>query len=174
MKKILIAMAVMLPVSSFAASENTIHFQGEVTDQTCSVTVNDNAASPTVLLPTVASTALGVAAKTAGMTNFTIGVTGCTAPAADLEIGTVFIANNMTASGRIGNTGTAKNVSLQLVDPEDETTPLDLTGATSNAGLVLAKDATTATHDFAVEYYAEGVATSGTVLGSVQYAVSYQ
>ncbi|MGC6547647.1 fimbrial protein, partial [Escherichia coli] len=45
---------------------------------------------------------------------------------------------------------------------------------TGSPGLNLAANATSASYDFAVEYYAEGVATAGSVLGSVQYAVSYQ
>ena len=43
MKKHLIALAFLsAPTFAFAAP-NTIHFQGEVTDQTCSVTINGNA-----------------------------------------------------------------------------------------------------------------------------------
>jgi major type 1 subunit fimbrin (pilin) len=44
--------------SVFAASDNTITFQGEVTDETCSVAVNGNSASPVVLLPTVSASDL--------------------------------------------------------------------------------------------------------------------
>lgn len=57
MNKKIIALSVFVGLSSafsaFAASDNTITFQGEVTDQTCAVTVNGNAVSPVVLLPTV-------------------------------------------------------------------------------------------------------------------------
>lgn len=42
--------------SAMAISANTITFQGEVTAQTCSVSINGNDASPIVLLPTVAAT----------------------------------------------------------------------------------------------------------------------
>ena len=59
MNKKIIAMGVVFGLSSaasvFAASDNTITFQGEVTDQTSAVTINGNAASPVVLLPTVST-----------------------------------------------------------------------------------------------------------------------
>ena len=163
-----------LVLSTAALADNTIKFQGEVADQTCDISINGNASTPLILLPTVAATSLVAAGTTAGQTPFTIGLTGCTASGSATAIKTVFVGNNLTANGRMGNTGTAKNVSLRLVDPATPGTPLDLTGQTGAAGLVLAADATTAAHDFAVEYYSEGNAAPGSVLGSVQYSVSYQ
>lgn len=174
MKKIAFVMACAAVVSTSAMAGNTINFQGEVADQTCVVSINGNASTPLVLLPTVPTSSLATAGVTAGQTPFTISLTGCTAPTSATAIKTVFVGNNLNSSGRLGNTGSAGNVSLQLVDPASPTTPLDLTGQTGNAGLSLASGATTASHDFAVEYYAEDIATPGSVLGSVQYSVSYQ
>ncbi|AHG18612.2 fimbrial protein [Chania multitudinisentens RB-25] len=167
-------MVVGLVLSTAALADNTIKFQGEVADQTCDVSINGNASTPLILLPTVSSTTLATPGATAGQTPFTIGLTGCTASASATAIKTVFVGNNLTANGRMGNTGTASNVSLQLVDPSAPAIPLDLTGQTGAAGLSLAANATSASHDFAVEYYSEGTATPGSVLGSVQYSVSYQ
>ncbi|ERK10151.1 fimbrial protein [Serratia fonticola] len=163
-----------LVLSSAVLADNTIKFQGEVADQTCDISINGNASTPLILLPTVSTTALATSGATAGQTPFTIGLTGCTASASTVAIKTVFVGNNLTADGRMGNTGTAGKVSLQLVDPAAPTVPLDLTGQTGAAGLSLAANATSATYDFAVEYYSEGTATPGSVLGSVQYSVSYQ
>ncbi|AOX99421.1 fimbrial protein [Jeongeupia sp. USM3] len=176
MKKFAFAAAALsiIPALTFAASANTINFQGEVADQTCSVTINGNATTPMVLLPTVPASQLAASGSTAGQTPFTVGLTGCTAPASALSVKTVFVGNNLNTGNRLGNTGSATNVSLELVDPATPATPLDLTGQTGAAGLVLAAGATSASHDFAVRYYAEGAATAGSVLGSVQYAVSYQ
>ncbi|WP_197062143.1 MULTISPECIES: fimbrial protein [unclassified Serratia (in: enterobacteria)] len=173
MNKIAIV-AAGLVFSTTVLANNTIKFQGEVADQTCDISINGNASAPLILLPTVASTSLATAGTTAGQTPFTINLTGCTASASTTAIKTVFVGNNLTAEGRMGNTGTAGKVSLQLVDPAAPTVPLDLTGQTGAAGLSLAANATTAAHDFAVQYYSEGGATPGSVLGSVQYAVSYQ
>lgn len=170
----MVLMVAGLVVSTVALADNTIRFQGEVADQTCDISINGNASTPLILLPTVAATALTTAGSTAGQTPFSIGLTGCTASGTNTAISTVFVGNNLTANGHMGNTGTAGNVSLRLVDPVAPTTALDLTGQTGAAGLVLAAGATSASHDFAVEYVAEGIATPGSVLGSVQYAVSYQ
>ena len=163
-----------LALSTTALANNVIQFQGEVADQTCAVTIDGNASAPLVLLPTVPSSSLSAIGETAGQTPFTVGLTGCTATASATAIKTVFVGNNLTANGRLGNTGTAGQVTLQLVDPISPTTPLDLSGQTGSAGLSLAANATAASHTFAVQYYAEGPATPGSVLGSVQYSVSYQ
>ncbi|QIP90103.1 Fimbrial protein precursor [Serratia fonticola] len=163
-----------LVLSSAVLADNTIKFQGEVADQTCDISINGNASAPLILLPTVSTSSLATSGATAGQTPFTIGLTGCTASASTVAIKTVFVGNNLTADGRMGNTGTAGKVSLQLVDPAAPTVPLDLTGQTGATGLSLAASATSASYDFAVEYYSEGTATPGSVLGSVQYSVSYQ
>ncbi|TYN51001.1 type 1 fimbrial protein, partial [Salmonella enterica subsp. enterica serovar Typhimurium] len=46
--------------------DNTITFQGEVSDETCSVVINGNQAKPVVLLPTVSTKDLSEQGKTAG------------------------------------------------------------------------------------------------------------
>ncbi|MDA5483441.1 fimbrial protein [Yersinia intermedia] len=163
-----------LALSTTALANNVIQFQGEVADQTCAITIDGNASAPLVLLPTVPSSSLSAIGETAGQTPFTVGLTGCTVNASATAIKTVFVGNNLTANGRLGNTGTAGQVTLRLVDPISPTTPLDLSGQTGAAGLSLAANATAASHTFAVQYYAEGTATPGSVLGSVQYSVSYQ
>ena len=173
MKNIAIMVSGLI-LSTAALADNTIKFQGEVADQTCDISINGNASTPLILLPTVSTASLAASGDTAGQTPFTIGLTGCTVSASATAIKTVFVGNNLTADGRMGNTGTAGNVALQLIDPASPATPLDLTGQTGAAGLSLAANATSAAYDFAVEYYAEGVATPGSVLGSVQYSVSYQ
>ena len=163
-----------LVLSTAVLADNTIKFQGEVADQTCNISINGNASTPLILLPTVSTATLADPGATAGQTPFTISLEGCTASATTTAINTIFVGNNLTAAGRLGNTGTAGKVALQLIDPAKPTTPLDLTGQTGSPGLSLAANATSAAHDFAVEYYSEGAATPGSVLGSVQYSVSYQ
>jgi len=177
-KNLLVLTLAAAPAFAFAQSSNTIQFQGEVTDQTCTVAVNGNASSPTVLLPTVSTADLATAGGTAGETRFTIGLSGCMAPTTTARaINTVFVGNQVTTNGNLGNTGTARNVALQLLDPGNATTPFNLSGASGYAapGLSLAVGDTSASHDFAVRYITEnGSATAGSVLGSVQYAINYQ
>ncbi|WP_072011975.1 fimbrial protein [Trabulsiella guamensis] len=174
MKRTALAFICTIIISASATADNTIRFQGEVTDQTCTVSINGNPSAPLILMPTVSTSALATAGATTGMTLFSVDLTRCTASSSAKAIKTMFVGNNLTSNGRMGNTGTASNVSLQLVDPANPTTPLDLTGQIGAPGLNLAANATSASYNYAVEYYAEGTATPGSVLGSVQYAVSYQ
>ena len=175
MNKITLALALFSASTTFAmaASNNTITFQGEVTAQTCSVTVNGVEANPMVLLPTVSSADLDTSGKKAGKTTFTLGVSGCTADASDIDIKTVFIGNQVSATGNLKNSGTATNVELQLLKDATTTTGIDLNSGLAQDGIVLKSGQTSAEHDFAVQYYATGQATPGTVIASVQYAVSY-
>jgi major type 1 subunit fimbrin (pilin) len=179
MKTRLLALTIAIaPTFAFAqASNNTINFQGEVTDQTCSVTINGNAANPTVLLPTVPASQLAAAGDTAGPTTFQIGVSGCTPMNTATSIKTVFVGNQVTAAGNLGNTGSATNVALQLFDPATPASPFNLANVSGYAapGLTLNAGDTSASYNYAVRYISEaGGATPGSVLGSVQYAVSYQ
>jgi len=169
---VLFAALVASPFFAFAQSANTITFQGEVAAQTCSVAVNGNANNPVVLLPTVSQSELDVLGKSAGETEFTVSVSGCATSPSAQAINTTFMPNTVTGSGNLTNTGTATNVSLQLLDPQAGA-PFNLTGGHSAPGLVVAANETTASHQFAVRYFAEGAATPGSVISAVQYAVTY-
>ncbi|MCQ7925216.1 type 1 fimbrial protein, partial [Salmonella enterica] len=82
MKKYLAMITGSLLVSSsaMAVSDNTITFQGEVSDETCSVVINGNQAKPVVLLPTVSTKDLSEQGKTAGPITFDIGLSGWICP----------------------------------------------------------------------------------------------
>ncbi|WP_016587745.1 fimbrial protein, partial [Yersinia pestis] len=108
-----------------------------------------------------------------GKTTFTLGVSGCTSGSDDLDIKTVFIGSLVTATGNLQNTGTAGNVELQLLKDATTTTGIDLNSGLAQDGIVLLAGDTSAEHDFAVQYYATGQSTPGSVIASVQYAVSY-
>lgn len=168
------SIALLFSQAANAASANTITFKGEVTEQTCEVTVNGVNARPVVLLPTVTKSELATAGSSAGLTAFTLGVTGCKVDTKALDIKTVFVANNMTERGNIANTGTAQNVELQLLTNDAGTTPIDLRTTDAVAGITVAVGSTAGEHDFAVQYFSPtGSASAGTVIGTVQYAISY-
>lgn len=165
----------LVSVNAHAASQNTIRFQGEVNAQTCNVDVNGSSGSPIVLLPTVSTGKLALASSYAGATPFTINVSGCQAPASDNQaINLVLAGNNITTSGNLENTGTAKNVELQLLESVGGKS-IDLSsGSASVSGMQLAKGSTSTSRDFAVQYFTPtGSVSAGTVLSSVQYAISY-
>ncbi|HTH60136.1 MAG TPA: fimbrial protein [Paraburkholderia sp.] len=178
MKKHILAVTIAaLPALALAApSDNTINFQGEVTDQTCQVTINGNTGNATVLLPTVTSAALNTMGQIAGRTRFTVGLSDCMAPTFNQTVDTVFIGNQTTPSGNLANTGSATNVELQLLDPNSPTSPFVLSNVNGvkAPGLIIEQGSTSASYDFAVQYVTEeGGAMPGSVLGSVQYAVVY-
>lgn len=173
MKRFALLLAAALPVVALAESSNTVTFRGQVTAQTCSVSINGNAASPVVLMPTVNANALAVQGSTAGETPFTIEVNGCSAPAVDLSIKTAFVGNNVNNAGHMLNAGTATDVQVELLDKVGGT-PVRLDGVTAVEGLLLLKGATSARHEFAVRYISEkGGAKPGTVSASAQYALDY-
>lgn len=171
MKKILmLAAASVATIGTHAA--NTITFQGEVTAQTCSVDVNGTADSPIVLLPTASTSDLAASGETAGQTTFNLGVSGCTASTTSTNISTVFIGNNVNStSGNLNNTGTATNVEVQVLDPSS--TAINFNSTYTGSDITLAASETSASATYYAQYYATGASTAGTVVASLQYAVSY-
>ncbi|CAH6636820.1 MULTISPECIES: fimbrial protein [Pseudocitrobacter] len=177
LKKCYLAMlsgSLLVSANAMALSDNTITFQGEVTDETCSVAINGNQATPVVLLPTVSSSDLAASGDTAGPVTFDIGLTGCTGDTTNAtKISTVFVGNQVTTNGNLGNTGTAANVEVQILDTKG--TEINLTnGFTGTGDLTLAAGEKEASATYTAQYYASGKATAGTVESTMQYAVSYQ
>lgn len=160
--------------NSQATSNNTVKFKGEVSDQTCVVDINGTKDTPVILLPTVAASDLSKANDVAGKTSFTVNLTGCTAALLkETKISSVFQGMNTTTSGNLGNTGSAKNVSIQLLDPNGKAVNLS-NGMVKIPGIVLAANSTSASQDLSVQYITEaGGAAAGTVMASAQYAIAY-
>ena len=170
------AFAVMA-FSTVVNAAPTITFEGEVTDQTCTPSINgqDNAI---VLLPTVPSSELATVGDVTGLTPFTISVAKCTADATNaLNITTKFLGRNVK-NGNLVNTAltptAATNVALQLTTDEKGETPVVLDGVTPVAGLVVEKGQTSGEHTFGVRYIAvDGAATAGKVTSIAEYTLSY-
>lgn len=176
-KKILVACGLLVAgysMTASAVSDNTISFQGEVTDETCSLTVNGNDTAPIILLPTVSTSDLSASGDVAGATTFEMGVSGCTGSTDSTAISTVFVGNLIeTTNGTLGNTGTAENVTVQILDTEG--TEINLSSTyTAEGDLTLAAGDTASTATYTAQYYASDAATAGTVAASLQYAVTYQ
>lgn len=157
-----------VPVSDFM-----IDFDGQLVSQTCTITVN-NVVSPaevTVTLPTVLTSLLDLSGKTAGRTDFEIKLNNCSGGAATaaafFEAGT----DVEPVSGQLINHGTATNVRLQLLD---NSTPISV-GSTEQLADTsrIAINSGNAVLPYAVQYYATGVATAGTVLSTVTYSIDY-
>lgn len=173
-RKLASLLALIVLFSAIVMADNTLYFRGEVTDQTCEVRVNGTSDGPLVLLPTVHATELN-GNGFAGETRFTMSLDNCSPPEVRTPITTVFVGNAVTRGGNLGNTGTAENVELQLLERAGGEV-IDLKGgATEVAGLVLEANEDSARHDFAVRYYTQqGNVSAGSVAGSVQYVINYQ
>lgn len=162
-----------------AASTGTITFNGELTATTCDVIVDGQAADATVTLPTIGTNQLTAATQTAGRTGFNMALSNC---AGTLKTVSAFFEAGSSVdlvTGHLKNMGgTASNVSLQLRDGSSSTqavieagnqnqrlntiyVPYDLTAGTANL-------------PYAVEYYADGATTPGTVLSNVVYSIQYK
>ncbi|ADO46507.1 fimbrial protein [[Enterobacter] lignolyticus] len=168
-------------ISSSAFAAPTVTFQGEVTDQTCSVTINGQSNS-IVMLPTVAMTDFGATlanGQVAGLTPFTVSLTGCTASGSPQNISTKFLGYNVDAtSGVMGNraaTNAASGFGIQLTDSGTGGSPVMLNGPTNVAGLVLPAGATSTSYDFGAQYYVidSSTAAPGAVTAVAEYTVSY-
>ncbi|MDQ1215037.1 fimbrial protein [Pantoea anthophila] len=165
---------------AFAASDNTITFQGEVTAETCSVTINGNSANPLVLLPSVSASDLLKSGDVKGATTFEIGVSGCTGKTDDVStttISTVFSGNSVSTAGNLTNvaaTNGAKNVEIQILQPDGKTW-IDFNKGTFKAtgDLSLKGKATSASSIYTAQYFATDAASAGAVEATLQYAVSY-
>ncbi|NDJ58742.1 type 1 fimbrial protein [Enterobacteriaceae bacterium 4M9] len=173
-----VALAI-LPCTAF--STPTVTFEGEVTDQTCSVSINGQTNS-VVMLPTVATADFGATlanGQTAGLTPFTVSVSECTAPAADLNISTKFMGYDVDSStGVLGNRATtdaAVGYGIQLTGSSDGSDVVTLSGPTNVSGLVLKTGETSASYDFGAQYYVIDATSAkpGKITAVAEYTLSY-
>lgn len=180
-KKILAALVVSsLPFVAFATP--TVTFEGEVTDQTCIVSINGQTNS-VVMLPTVAMTEFGATLATgqsAGQTPFTVSVSGCKVDADNaLPISVKFLGYDVdTSTGVLGNRATANaavGFGIQLMDAGTGGAPVMLNGPTSVPGLSVAAGDTSASHDFGARYYVTDAASAapGKITAVAEYTLSY-
>lgn len=177
MKKNIIALAVttLTAVSAQAvANTGTISFNGELTANTCNVAVDGGAASNTVTLPPISAGALGAAAKTAGDTQFTLALSGCTG---SLNTASAFFeaGSNVNTDGRLVNTADARNVEIELLDGSNNGAVIKAGSAeqiTSTGYVTISSGA--AVLPYTARYYATGVAEAGLVASSVTYNIQYK
>ncbi|MBC3218632.1 fimbrial protein [Serratia fonticola] len=181
MKKLAIAASLIAVFGTVglaqAASTGTITFNGELTANTCDVVVDGQQADATVILPTVSTSQLQTATRTAGDTGFVMALSNC---AGTLETASAFFqagASVDAVTGRLLNTtGGATNVSLQLLDASSPTQAVIKAGSQDQVTAMTYQDVTggSATLPYIVRYYAEAATTAGTVVSSVVYSIQYQ
>lgn len=164
------------------AVDGTITINGMITDNTCTIKVNNNSNNGTVTLPPVASSALSGTSSggvTAGTTPFSIALSGCSGSALN-NVRTFFEPGTyVDASGRLNiASGGAGNVQVQLLNnagdpikagftlPEQGDIPTPFTGSDPDAS---------ATMKYFAQYYSTDATVSpGTVTTQVDYSIVYQ
>lgn len=174
----IIALTTLSGSSVFAAQENSIRFKGEVSAQTCNISVNDStSAAPVILMQTAKISDLSAAGNTSTPTTFSMKLTGCTDPgttAKDIKIH--FASTSVDASGNLKNIATsspANNVAIQLLDPDNNIINLQSGEAFAKAFSLNPGD-TSGEAQYTAQYIATGgAATAGKVEATVQYAISY-
>lgn len=158
------------------ASDGTITFNGALVASTCTVTLNGVAASGTVTLPTVSTSILAVTGNTAGATQFTLNLSGCTAVTGKTTVNAFFESGasvDPTTGNVINLTGTATNVAVQLFPASNLTTQIKpgLSAQVKATDILLS--AGSGTLNYAAQYYALGASTAGTFISNVTYSLIY-
>lgn len=185
MKRVLSAMplsALMLSSSmAMAASTGTITFNGELTDTTCEVDINGQGSDATVILPTVGINQLTTSGNTTGRTSFNMNISDCVIgeKGEHSKVSAFFQPGNSVdlSTGRLKNVGgSATNVDLRLLDASNSFAPINIgnTDQVNGMAYVDIKADGTAFLPYAVEYYANGQTTPGTVTSSVVYNLQYK
>lgn len=177
---LMVALGMIIP-SANAASTGTITFNGELTDTTCDVNVNGQGADATVTLPTVSIKELAKAGDTTGRTSFNMNLSNCVigTEGGHSKVAAFFQPSNSVdlATGRLKNVGgDATNVDLQLLDVSGNYSVINV-GNTAQVNDMAYMDIQadgTALLPYAVEYYANGQTTPGTVTSSVVYNLQYK
>ncbi|WP_235423096.1 fimbrial protein [Enterobacter hormaechei] len=184
MKKAILTLSILATLNSsvaIAASTGTITFNGELTDTTCEVDVNGQGGDATVTLPTVSINQLKEPGNTAGRTSFNMKLTECVigTEGGHTKVSAFFQPGNTVdlSTGRLKNVaGDATMVDLQLLDASGNYKPINVgnTDQVNDMTYVDIKSDGSALLPYAVEYYANGQTTPGTVSSSVVYNLQYK
>lgn len=188
MKKSIIAAAAALFIAGMANADyngkydGIVHFNGEVTDQTCKVELGSALSKneQTVTLPKVGKDALKNAGDVAGTTPFAINLYDCNAASTTQNVKAQFVfsslvdVDNAYTLKNTATTDAATNVNLQLanVDAAEVIRIGDTAG--DNVKATGLNNQATGTLRYNVQYYATGEATAGQVASQVEYNIVYE
>lgn len=169
--------------SAFAAS--TVTFQGEVSSQTCTMSINSTT-NATVLMATqplsslyTASTTNVAVGNSSGLTPFTINISGCsTSTTGATTLYPEFLGTSVdTTTYALGNTASsnaATGVGVALYSDATGTTQIQLNGVTKGAALTVPAGTATASTTYSAKYMATTTSpTAGKVVGVAQYTLTY-
>lgn len=196
MKKVLLAASIVSALSLVGyahANSGTIKFDGEVTDATCDVVIDDGAGTvTTVNLPPVSKAALSATNSVAGKTQFILKTSNCQnfgGTGQPSKVAAYFKpdANNVdSTNGLLNNiasgTDAATKVQLELVDGTNNNTikagfasQMNATGGNEFVAITGTSPNGSVELPYAVQYKSvAGGATAGDVKGEVAFDLVYR
>lgn len=174
----LIAALALAPTACSAVEDGTIYLDGHLIDQTC--TINGGAPNFTVNLPKVSISAMNTETSrnvVAGATNFSITLTNCkhnTSARVHFDaVNSIIIGG----SSNLLNTGTARNISIQLLNAAGGVIRLGTWGDRHNSGDYVPIVNGQLTLNYAAQYFAlrsnNDKVGPGTVRGAATYTIEY-
>ncbi|WP_049101621.1 fimbrial protein [Klebsiella oxytoca] len=182
MNKKIIAMGVIIGLSSATSAfavDGTITFNGQITDTTCTISVDGGSNDATVKLPTVSTGTLASAGATAGATPFTISLSNCSGTSLNtastyFEPGTY--VDSTTGRLNIDSTAAdaATNVQVQLLNADRN--PIVAGASVANGQNDIPVDISSGSGilNYYAQYYATGASTAGSVTTQVDYTMVYE
>lgn len=166
-------------VASAFAADGTITINGQITNTTCSVSVNGGNNDATVTLPTVSASSLAVAGATAGMTPFTISLSKCSGTS--LKTASTYFEPGSyvdSTTGRLNIDSAVQNaathVQVQLLNASRNAIVAGATADNSQNNIPVDISSGNGKLNYFAQYYATGTATAGSVTTQVDYTMVYE
>lgn len=181
MKRQIIAVSLLMVASSVqfanaAASDGTINFTGAITAQTCTINVNNNSSSPSVILPTVSTAGMNAVGLTKGSTALNFALTACAGTASNAS---VFFQGGpgVTVNGTVANTApiavAATGIALQINDSNNFPVTIGSSNQLTSGLTPIANG--NASMAYTVQYVTTNpTPTAGMFAGAVMYSINYQ
>lgn len=173
----------MVITSAFTASafavDGTITINGQITDTTCTISVDGGSNDATVTLPTVSSTTLGAPGATAGATPFTISLSNCSGTS--LNTASTYFEPGAYVDSTTGRLNidsaaadAATNVQVQLLNADRDAIVAGASVANGQNDIPVDISSGNGTLNYFAQYYATGASTAGSVTTQVDYTMVYE
>lgn len=173
----------MVITSAFNASafavDGTITINGQITDTTCTISVDGGNNDATVTLPTVSTTTLGSPGVTAGATPFTISLSNCSGTS--LKTASTYFEPGAYVDSTTGRLNidsaaadAATNVQVQLLNADRNAIVAGASVANGQNDIPVDISSGNGTLNYFAQYYATGKSTAGSVTTQVDYTMVYE
>lgn len=174
-KKLLFSVLAVGFTQATLADSGVINFVGQVVQDSCSTAIQGGTGPATVTLPTVLTTALDTAGKTAGQSKpFNFSVSGCDASVAarGVHFSLTSTSFDTTNTDLLANTtvGGASNVGIEILEGG---TAIPFAGAANRSKDITIASGNGTSDDFTAQYKATGTATAGAVTAAMNWSLVY-